>query len=228
MKYNELVYMVLDRLKLSTDDTYYTHDHILFMLNTYRTFLLKQRYTDLKKIVPDSNYQTVCVPVALDKTYLGCNGVFLRTTKQVPYTMAIGNTRVYTKDIYIGDIAFVSIDRFKYVGLQSYLKDMIYCARNPNGFYYLKSFNPQMNYLKYIKITGIFEDTSLPYSSLCDPDLPNNCDYLEQEFPIESALVNPLIDLVVQSLSPSLALPEDTDNNAKDDIKNINNEQPRQ
>ena len=50
--YKELTYMVLDELKLSSDDAQFTEDHVMFLLNKYRTFLLKQRYSDIKKQIP--------------------------------------------------------------------------------------------------------------------------------------------------------------------------------
>ena len=61
MTYNELIYMVLDELKLSSDDSYITPDHVIFLLVKYRSFLLKQRYSDIKKQIPDSNYQSICL-----------------------------------------------------------------------------------------------------------------------------------------------------------------------
>jgi len=54
--FRELTYMALDELKLMSDDSYYTEDHVLFLLNKYRSFLLKQRYSDIKKQMPESNY----------------------------------------------------------------------------------------------------------------------------------------------------------------------------
>ena len=48
--YRELVYLVLDELKGTSDDFTYTEDHIIFLLNKYRAFLLKQKYSDIRKI----------------------------------------------------------------------------------------------------------------------------------------------------------------------------------
>ena len=59
--YKELVYMCLDELKLYSDDALYTEEHIMFLLGKYRTFLIKQRYSDVKKQIPESNYQTICL-----------------------------------------------------------------------------------------------------------------------------------------------------------------------
>ena len=57
--YRELVYAVLDELKLSVDDSYFTEDHCIFLLNKYRGMILKQQYKDVKKEIPESNFQTL-------------------------------------------------------------------------------------------------------------------------------------------------------------------------
>ena len=60
-KYRDIVYMVLDELKIHSDDASFTEEHILFLINKYRAFILKQRYSDKRKEVPQSNYQTLCL-----------------------------------------------------------------------------------------------------------------------------------------------------------------------
>ena len=59
--YREIVYMCLDEIKMVSDDSYFNQDHIIFLADKYRAFLLKKNYTDVKKSVPDSNYQTLCL-----------------------------------------------------------------------------------------------------------------------------------------------------------------------
>lgn len=54
--YKELVYLVLDELRLHSDDALFTEDHIIFLADKYRAFLLKQKYSDIKKQIPESNY----------------------------------------------------------------------------------------------------------------------------------------------------------------------------
>jgi hypothetical protein len=54
--------------------------------------------------------------------------------------------------------AFVSKDRFKYVGHNKYLKNIIYTTLGPDNHIYLNGSNPQFLYLKKAKVTGIFED----------------------------------------------------------------------
>ena len=54
--YRQLVYLVLDELKLMSDDSTYTEDHVISLLSTYRSFLWKQRYADVRKEIPLENY----------------------------------------------------------------------------------------------------------------------------------------------------------------------------
>ena len=70
--YRELVYMVLDELKARSDDFYYTEDHIMFLLDKYRAFLLKQKYRIPKSVVLNSNYSYIELPppIALNKPIL--------------------------------------------------------------------------------------------------------------------------------------------------------------
>ena len=42
MKVNELVYSILDRLKLVSDDAIINEEHILFLCKKYRSFLIKK------------------------------------------------------------------------------------------------------------------------------------------------------------------------------------------
>lgn len=59
MTYADVVYMILDELKLSSDDSYFNEYHVLMLADKYRAMILKQRYKDIKKTVPYSNYQEV-------------------------------------------------------------------------------------------------------------------------------------------------------------------------
>lgn len=223
-KYRELVYMVLDELKLSSDDSYFTEDHIIFLLGKYRTFLLKQRYSDIKKPIPESNYQTICLNLIQVPAISGepCEGgVYLRSDKKIPFIMKIGNPRVYPIDYYQGEITYVSRDRMRYVGYNKFLQNIIYCSLGPDNYLYFKSSNPQYLYLEEVRFTGIFEDPMLPKELLCPNETELICDPIDNEFPLEEALIPPLIELVVKELSNSIYRPEDENNNSKDDLSNV-------
>ena len=221
--YKELVYMCLDELKLYSDDALYTEEHIMFLLGKYRTFLIKQRYSDVKKQIPESNYQTICLDLIEVPAVSGepCEGgSYLRSKEKIPFLMKIGNPRVYPIDYYQGEITYVSRDRMRYVGYNKYLKNIIYCSIGPDGYLYFKSANPQFLYLKKVRFTGIFQDSKEASKYQCSEE-NNVCDIMDNDFPIEDALVPPLIELVVKELSNATYRPEDTDNNAHDDLEGL-------
>ena len=223
--YKELVYMCLDELKLYSDDALYTEEHIMFLLGKYRTFLIKQRYSDVKKQIPESNYQTICLDLIEVPAISGepCEGGFyLRSKEKIPFLMKIGNPRVYPIDYYHGEITYVSRDRMRYVGYNKYLQNIIYASLGPDNYLYFKSFNPQFLYLEKVRMTGIFEDT-LAASELQCPDESGNtvCDVLDREFPIEAALVPPMIELVVKELLGAEYRPDDKTNDAKDELSEV-------
>ena len=216
--------MVLDELKLSSDDAQFTEDHVMFLLNKYRAFLLKQRYSDIKKQIPESNYQTICLDLIQVPAISGdaCEGgTYLRSKEKVPFLMQIGTPRVYPLDYYQGEITYVSRDRMRYVGYNKFLQNIIYCSIGPDNYLYFKSFNPQYLYLEKVKFTGIFQD-SIQASDLQCPDDNGDiiCNSIDRTFPIEDALIPPLIELVVKELTSSIYKPDDESNNAKDDLAN--------
>ena len=218
--------MVLDMLKVTSDDAIFTEDHIVFLAGRYRSFLLKQRYSsDQKKTIPESNYQTLCLD--LEKTEaiegLPCEGGYmLRTTKEVPATLPCGNTRLYTSGSYYhGDITFVSKDRLKYVGYNKWMQNIIYACLDPSGRIYLNSSNPQFLYLRQAMLTGIFENAEEASELECDNQGADTCDILDRDFPLEDALIAPLIELITKELSPSIAAPEDKENDANDNLSGI-------
>ena len=226
MTYREIVYMVMDELKLMSDDASFTEDHIVFLLGKYRSFILKQRYyTDIKKAISESNYQTICLDLIEVPAISGevCEGgSYLRSKDKIPVTLMIGNPRVYPIDYYQGEIAYISRDRMRYVGYNRWMKNIIYCSIAPDGYLYFKSWNPQFLYLKKVKFTAIFENAKEVSGLTCDGDEGTACDFLDRTFPIEEALVPPLIELVVNELRKAEYAPSDESNNADDDLDEAN------
>lgn len=218
--------MALDELKLSSDDAQFTEDHVMFLLNKYRTFLLKQRYSDIKKQIPESNYQTICLDLIQVPAISGdaCEGgTYLRSKEKIPFLMKIGIPRVYPLEYYQGEITYVSRDRMRYVGYNKFLQNIIYCSIGPDNYLYFKSFNPQYLYLEKVKFTGIFQDSMQASDLQCPDDNGETvCNPADRTFPIEDALVPPLIELVVKELLGAEYIKRDEDNNAKDDLPDEN------
>ena len=220
--YRELVYMVLDQLKGMSDDFDFTEDHVIFLLSKFRGYLLKQKYADIRKEIPDIDYQTICLDLQEVPAISGepCEGgSYLRSVQKIPYTMVIGNPMVYPIDFYQGEITFVSRQRMRYVGYNRYLQNIIYCSIGPDGYLYFKSMNPQFLELCKVKFTAIFQDTEEASDLECDDS--KECDILDRNFPLEEAMIPTVIEMSVKELSGSIYKPDDSANNANDDLAKL-------
>ena len=221
--YRELVYIVLDELKLSTDDTYITEEHVIFLLGKYRGLILKQQYKDVKKEIPESNFQTLCLDLIQVPAIAGepCEGgTYLRSKERIPFLINIATPKVYTKDYYEGEISYVSKERMRYVGFNRWLPNIIYASIGPDNYLYLKSFNPEYLNLEKVRFTGIFEAPEKAAEQKYNEE-ENYCDILDMPFYLEGPLISQVVQLVVKELSGSIYKPEDSTNNASDDLSNI-------
>lgn len=219
--YRELVYLCLDALKLSSDDAYYNEDHVFFVVSKFRSHLLKTQYKDIKKDIPEANYQTIHLDLIEVPAIIGeqCEGgTFLRSKQKIPSLMSIATPVIHPKNYYQGTISFISKERMKYVGYNKWLPNIIYASLGPDNYIYFKSSNPQYLFLKEVNLTGVFEDAEKVAELNGDLE---GCDPMDADFPIEENLIPTLIELAVKFLSSGVYKPEDGNNNASDDLSNI-------
>ena len=216
--YKEIVYMVLDELRILSDDSTFNENHIIFLASKYRSLLLKQKYSNIKVEIPLSNYQELCIGLekvdAIDG--LPCEGgYYLRSTKPIPALMTIGNPKVYPVDYYQGDmLTYVSKERMMFTGFNKYLKNIIYCSIAPNEYLYLKSQNPQFLYLEKVRIYAIFEDPEKAEELSCDA----TCDIMDSVFPCEDDMIPMVVQSCVKELSGSVYRPKDNANDGRDTL----------
>lgn len=213
--YRELVYMVMDKLKQNTDDTYFTEDHIIFLLDKYRNFLIAQDKSSDSEL-SEANYQTLCIPLVEVPPIIGepCEGkLLLRSKDRLPLLLGKGITTVQPEDYFNSvHIVFTDKNRFKYTGENKYLKNIIYVTLY-DRYLWLKSENPQFLYLQKVRMTGIFENAAEAAKYACEP----NCDNLDSTFPIADDKIPQLLEFVYKELQAPVVEPEDKDNNAQDD-----------
>ena len=69
-------------------------------------------------------------------------------------------------------------------------------------------------------MTGIFEDIDDVEKLSCGGS-EASCDILDRRFPMEEALIPQLIETVVKFMTSGLYKPEDTENNANDDLSTM-------
>ena len=230
-KYSELIYMVMDELKLSSNDSYFNEDHVLFLLNKHRNYLIEQVYSKSNLPVPSSYYNSVAFDLEVTNTLpddIGCKNFYLRSKEKVPQLLSVGIPTVSSLDFFSGEITLIPAGRFKYVGHNKYLKNIIYCAKGPDDYLYFKSNNPNHKYLKKVTLRAIFSD---PYSLKEEDDSDFDDIAIKRpynkEFPMEDSLIPELIKSVVSELYNSVYRPEDKVNNGSDDLSGLSVKEPK-
>ena len=227
MLVKEIAYACLDLAKASTsDDSYLTIDHCIFLCKKYRAFLIKkeqEKNRGSQEVASEFEMQQICIDLekvpAIDGS--ACTGgYYLRSTKPIPKILEGYQPKVYPIDYYQGtNISFVSRDRMRYVGTNKYLQNIIYSSLGPDLHLYLNSNNPQFLYLKKLRISAVFDDFESVTDLLCDDAGESTpCDVLDAEFPIREHLIPPLIELVVKALNGSKFQPIEVRNDAKDNL----------
>lgn len=234
MLVKEIVYMVLDLAKAATsDDSFWTEDHVIFLLKKYRSFLIKKEQEKQKAttdIASEFEYQQICLDLEKVPAIDGepcTGGYYLRTTKKIPKILEDNQPRVYPIDFYQGiNISYIPRDRMRYVGTNKFLQNIIYVSLSPDLHLYLNSSNPQFLYLKKVRMSAVFEDFDEMSSYLCNDDGSSMaCDVMDEVFPIREYLVPTLMELVVKELTSAKYQPVDEHNNAADDISKVSTKQ---
>ena len=223
MTLRELVFLVLDELKINSDDSYFNEDHVVFLINKYRSFVLKKELEKENKQLSSTNGQTICLDlIEVRDEDNPCGESMLRTEQTIPNLVNDCKVSLYPVNYFEGDhIIYTTMERMRYTTYNRWTKNLIYAAKGPDNYLYLKSSNPQYLYLEKLRMKAIFEDFESAAQYACDEDGEKlQCDILDMKFPIENALVPIVTELVIKELLGVKYQPMDTHNNAADDASN--------
>ena len=224
----QIMYMIFDEFKISSDDSTWNESHIAFLMNKFRAILLKQKYNDERKQIPDRAYQEICLTINWNEDCL--RGTTVSSNETIPYFMNLGdnNSRydIYPDGDYLKNIEWTltSLDRLRYVGNNKWLNKIIYFAVAPDRKLHLNAGNVNYKYLKRVKLYGVFDDPIEANKLNCNKSDDNNCYEYDFEYPLDEHLVPLLIEMLIQHLNPSIYKPEDKDNNANDDLSDLTTE----
>ena len=224
MTLRELVFMCMDEAKLNSDDSFYTEDHVVFLLNKYRSFVLKKELEKENKQLSNTNSQTICLSlIEVQDEDNPCGKSMLRTEQAIPNLVNDCKVSLYPVNYFEGDhIIYTTMERMRYTTYNRWTKNLIYAAKGPDDYLYLKSSNPQYLYLKKLRMKAIFEDFESAAQYACDESGEGlNCDILDMKFPMENALVPIVVEMVVKELLGAEYRPKDSSNNADDDLSDI-------
>lgn len=230
--------MVLDLLKFSSDDAFYTEAHARFLLDGMRALLLERKYRLDKRerersILPDENLQTICLDLEPEDGEDGVCGTgagqWLRSVQAVPKTLGIGSPKVYPLDIMLGEkFTLVAIERLPFVGRNKWLSRFIYVAIGPDRKLRVAGGNAQYRYLRRVRLSAAFSDPEEAAALSCDEEGNSTaCDPLDMTFPLEDDLISTCVELTVSELLGSRYTPQDKDNDALDGLQEKNVTYPK-
>lgn len=220
MTKNEMIYTVLEKLKIHSDDSNFSEELISSLIDSKRATLMKQQYSKNSWQIPMEVKQTLCLDLELvDRVDGYCTaGKILMTDLSLPIPIKIkgkeGPLLVRNKDMMEIPINVVSIERLPYLFNNKYTQHLIYCAKTDSGKLVLISKDDKHRFLKHIKVTDIFEDPEKARQLQCDMDFA--LDDWEYEYPVEVPMIDTIIGLIVQDLVKSIQIPSDKINDAAD------------
>lgn len=223
--WRQIVYQCLDQIKAISNDSIITEDHVIFMASQYRTFLLEQKKkADGLDALSSSNQQTICLNLERsdlipDLDY--CNEEILKSIEEIPDTIDSEASHVYTANYFDTRITYVSKERFKFIGFNKWMKNIIYVTLGPDNHLYFKGNNPQFLYMTQAKMTAVFEDAEKAAEYACEKEDGSTCDILDQDFPLDSSLIPQLLELVVKLLVAAEWRQADEQNNSADDLASL-------
>lgn len=215
--------MILDEVKLSSDDASFTEQHVIFLANNYRNYIIRLQ-KEKKLTISESNSQTVCIDLEPTEGFEGldaCNEYYLRSVQEIPQLMDEGAADISLMDYFSGtNLSYVTKQRFRHVGFNRYLRNIIYCTLADDDHLYVRSNNEQFKYLEKLKLTGVFEDAAAAAELSCD-EKGNECDILDTRFPLDASFIPQLIEACVKELLGAAYRPADAANNANDDLSDM-------
>lgn len=228
MTATEIIYAIREKLKAYTDDSRYTDSYLMFLINLKRSSYIRREYNQLQRTFDSEVLQTVCMQLEeVDmsvcpecKDLASTNCVVIRTIKKVPKTIELHSRNTLIKVSPVGvfdkNFSIVSLQKMPYAGEGKYEQKFVFATLHPNGHIYFKSQQSAYKSLDFVNIIGLFENPD----DVADFDCGGTpCyDYDQNEYPIEGWMVDIVITEIVTQLANLKAIPEDLDNDTKDQI----------
>lgn len=215
MTYRELVYMALDALKIHSDDSKFTEDHVIFLLNKYRAYALYQKYSKTLEGVNYKNYQTIEVKVQGATDNRPGNGYYSKSEKEIPEILKISLPKVQSKVLINEDIVFTNENRLRYTGYNRFLSNIIYTCICNDKYLWVKHYNRDSTFTSY-QLFAVFANPNEAYDFNDD-----TTEVLDREFPLEESLAPSVLELVLKDLTNGIYKPSDNTNNAQDALSDL-------
>ena len=216
--FGQAIYALRERIRQHSDDSDFEDLYLLYELNIQRALYYRNEYNKNNRIIDDQAKQVICVELIDASTsesscdITGCN--ILKSKKKIPKLLElhekIALTNITTTDLNTIPFVYVPFSSFFFAGKTRFNKNSVYVTLNPNGHVFVKSSNPNFNFIEKILIYGIFEETleALSYPEDC---LDN---YFEKKYPASAHVLTYILAMTADILVKKMQIPRDTTNNS--------------
>lgn len=220
----ELIYTVFEKLKINSDDMDITEEFVSSLIDSKRAMLIKQKLDKTPWATNPEIIQEICMDLENIDVIDGmtCFGKILRTKNPLPKSIKVkgkmGPITVRRMDRVSLLINTIPLERLPFVGYNSFISAMIYAAQDYDGRLYLVSNQKNHHLLESIKVADVFEtpDKASELKCITSGDI-ESCEPWDEDYPIEDSMKDDLINLIVRELSPTLGIPDDSNNDSDGD-----------
>lgn len=220
MTKRELIYIVFEKLNISSDDIKTSEELVSTLIDSKRAMLIKQQYSKNSWNVPIEIRQELCLDLELTDRIegYGCSGKILATKLILPRSIKIkgkdGPLSVRKQDGVQIALNIIPFERVPYLFENRFTQKMLYATVDFNNRLFMISKDDKHRFIKWIKVTDVFERPEIASVMECSVD--QTLDVWDIDYPIEEAMADAVVDLVVKDLTRSLGIPEDKINDAQD------------
>ena len=101
------------------------------------------------------------------------------------------------------------------IGHNTFTANMIYAAVDVDRYLYLVSANKKHMFMEAVRVDGVYESPELAAELKCT-SASQECEPWDEEYPLELALQDIVLGVVMKGLATRLQLPEDNINDSED------------
>lgn len=223
------VYAVLRILNqgVRSDDSSFTPKEVEHHLNMARGTLIKRRM-DKKHVLSDNNYLTYCDTLSPSK-FFDCDCIshefdclILKSSKKIPeYITSQGKISVEVRNPFSGElIDYASLSSTKLAAHSLTASDTPTWFIHNQYLYVTKTLTLDTVLVRLIPenpdVLRTYQSCSSENGACYDPQ--------DDDYPIDTDLVQPMYKMTLELLAPSLNSPKDTENNARAAVVNNDRE----
>tara|TARA_R110000772_G_scaffold62137_2_gene139640 strand:+ start:2988 stop:3671 length:684 start_codon:yes stop_codon:yes gene_type:complete len=225
MTKRELIYTVFEKIKINSDDMDISEEFVSFLIDSKRAMLLKQRFDAKPWAMPIETKQELCLSLEVASVINGepCFGKILRTKNPLPASIKIkgkeGPLTVRRYDNRAIHVNIIPLERIPFIGHNYFTAQMIYGTVDYDNRFYLVSESNKLKLMTDIKIADIFENPDEANALRCAAADETSCEIWDRDYPVELSMVDDIVKLVVQDLSRTLSIPDDSTNDADGERK---------